>query len=203
MLSITNLDPLGALIFLLLIGLWFIVLTKTVADLLNYIQRRPVTHTSYRRLSEVLIFLPIVYFGVGGLADPRTIHTASRLIVEIMTPLCLISYFYSSYRKKIGSLGLEIVINGFLLAGFAWIIFGLPLSYGLNGVVTSLTLCLPINILFVHVLLENYNKLRAGHPHFPIGNKIPRDIVDTDTDKDRPDAEPAFEPNGKPPGTKI
>lgn len=170
MLSITNLDLGGLFFFLVLIMLWFVALTGILCDFANYITRRPGINKICKHIFEAMTLLPTIVAGWSWANDRGAVYPTSRQAGHIIILLSLACYFYSVYRKSIAALGIEIVVNCFLLAGWACTIF---FSIRLANFGVWVFMGLPVNILFVQALLENYKKLRIHRQRADLSTALP------------------------------
>lgn len=131
-----------------------------VIDFLGFLfTGRQVVNKILLRMTEIvaLIILPLMYGGFGTKNDCCGIDSAlfspdHQLTIGIVIILCLIAYFYSSYRTKIATPVVEIIVNAFLFIGIV-----------LNGFIAVhtayplLAICgnMPIIILAILVLVKN------------------------------------------------
>jgi hypothetical protein len=158
MISITNLDLRGALFLLVLMMVWFFSIIAILSDFAYFITRRSGINKTCKHIFEVTALLPMVFAGWSWRDEQGVAHPASWLAGHIMIILSLVAYIYSIYRKDIAALGIEIVVNCLLFAGWASTIF---FSTSLDNFGNWVFIDLPVNILFVQALLENYQKLRT------------------------------------------
>ncbi len=125
---------------------------------------RQTIHVVLLRLVEIasLIYLPWLYGGFGDkndcCNDSAVFSPEHQLTVGVIIILCLLAYFYSSYRKKIATPILEIVVNAFLFIGIVLNIFiaihtkDFWLAVGGN---------MPIILLAILVLVKNHRAFLA------------------------------------------
>jgi hypothetical protein len=157
-------DPIEFLIAMIVGLFWFSAAVGVVYDFIRYISRETGLRTIWRHLFESIILLMAAVYIWIWMGDREAEHILYLLVGHITIVLCLISYIYSSYRKSILVLWLDIVVNCFLLAGLV-----LTIGYSLfsNDFGMWIFMSLPVNILFVHALLVNYNKLHARYRILP------------------------------------
>ena len=131
----------------------------SVVDLLGFLfTGNRVVNRVVLRITEVvaLIFFPYAYGSFGAkndcCSDSAVFSPDHQLTIGIIIVLCLIAYFYSSYRKNIATPVIEIIVNsllfvGIVLNGFIAIHTKEPLlAIGGN---------MPIIILGILVLVKN------------------------------------------------
>ena len=101
----------------------------------------------------------LVYLGLGlqgenlCCGDSTTFSPDHRLSIDTLVILCMIAYFYSSYKKKIASPVLEVATNCLLLTGMVLNIF---ICIQIGEWEFWLVGNVPIIILFLFALLKNH-----------------------------------------------
>jgi len=144
--------------------LWFSAAVGIVYDFIRYISRATGLNTIWRRLFESIILLTTGVFSWVWMEEPGTMGRIYGLVGHIIIPLSLIAFIYSTYRRGIISLWVDIAVNCCLLTGVAFLFIYSVCS---NNLGAWLFMGLPVNILFIHILLVNYNQLRARYPPIP------------------------------------
>ena len=113
------------------------------------------------RVAEIgaMIILPLMYgnFGVKNKCCVDDIDTAvfspdHQLTIGIIIILCLLSYFYASYRSKISTPVIEILVNAFLIAGIVLNIF---IAIHTNEPWLAMGGNMPVIMLAILVLVKN------------------------------------------------
>jgi len=111
------------------------------------------------RVTEVasLIILPLIYGRFGGKndccdGDSTVFSPDHQLTIGIIILLCLTAYFYSSYRTKISTPIIEIVINCLLFIGIVLNIF---IAIHTKEFWLAIGGNMPIIILAILVLIKN------------------------------------------------
>ena len=110
------------------------------------------------RITEVgsLIILPLMYGGFGAknscCGDSTVFSPNHQLTIGIIIILCLTAYFYSSYRTKISTPIIEIVINSLLFIGITLNIF---IAIHTNETWLAIGGNMPIILLAILVLVKN------------------------------------------------
>ena len=152
-----------AIIFMLGTFIWICAAAVVACDFIFYLFCRHRINRLGRHISEVLI-MGVAALGVWTCAGE--IGTAIyRVWLYLITALCLAAYFYSSYRKNIAWIGLEISITLVLLAGLLSTSLFLRLP---DGLWVWAILASPVNMLLILALAKNLGIYRMS------GNKIPR-----------------------------
>ena len=149
--------------FMLATFIWICAAAAVLCDFIFYLFCRNRINKLGRHISEVLI-MGVAALGVWSCAGE--ISTAIyRILLYLLTVLCLAAYFYSSHRNKITWIGLEITITLVLLAGLlsTYLFLRLP-----DGLWVWAILALPVNMLLILALAKNLGIYRMS------GNKIPR-----------------------------
>lgn len=159
-------NPIQALIDMITSLIWFSAAVGVVYDFIRYISRANGLATIWRHAFESIILLLSGTYGWTWMEDLGTDHPAYLLAGRIIVVLSLMAYVYSSYRKGLTSLWIEITLNCFLFAGLSFSIF---CALTADDGSVNIFLGLPINILFIHALLANYNQLRARYTFLPNG----------------------------------
>ena len=157
----TDLDPVKFLIAMIVPLFWFSAAVGVVYNFIRYISRESGLTTIWQRIFESIVLLMSGIYGWDWIGEGE-LNAVYGLAGHIIILLSLMAFVYSSYRKSIIALWIDIAVNCFLLAGLVFTIF-----YAVSS--STLSLCIflgvPVNILFVHALLLNYNKMRAHYPH--------------------------------------
>lgn len=123
------------------------------------ISGRRIYNNIFNRILEVIIIvgLPIFYLVVidesinDCCSDSATFSPDYKLTIYVIIVLCIVSYFYSSYKKTIASPIIEILINSFLLGAIVLNIF---ISIQIEQFLWLFG-NLPIIILYIFELLRN------------------------------------------------
>jgi hypothetical protein len=152
-----------AIIFMLVTFIWVCAAAAVVCDFIFYLFCRHRINKLGRHISEVLI-MGVAALGVWICAGEIS-TVIYRISLYLITALCLAAYFYSSYRKKITWIGLEISITLVLLAGLlsTSLFLRLPAGLWVWAILAS-----PVNMLLILALAKNLGIYRMS------GNKIPR-----------------------------
>jgi hypothetical protein len=157
-----DLDPIKFLIAMIVPLFWFSAAVAVVYDFLRYISRATGLRTIWRHVFQSIVLLMSGIYGWTWMEERGILNPVCGLAGHIIILLSLMAFVYSSYRKSIIALWIDIAVNCFLLAGLVFTIFYAECS-------STFSLCvflsLPVNILFTHTLLVNYNKLRARYLH--------------------------------------
>lgn len=113
--------------FLILIGLPFLI---ALIDFLGFlIKGKRIVNIALIRIVEIgaFLILPYMYVSLDNKNDccgnSATFSPEHQPTIWVIVIICLIAYFYSSYRKLISTPVLEIIINSFLLIGIVLNIF--------------------------------------------------------------------------------
>lgn len=145
----------------LLIILFFLPSALLSIELLRFLFTG--TRLYGKRLSRTLevvgmLLFPILYL---WLVDEKTNDCCSdsaafspnhRLTIYILIALCIISFFYSAYKKTIASPVVEVLINTMLLFGFVFNIFIAIQVANFFSLIGNI----PVGILFIFRLIENH-----------------------------------------------
>lgn len=121
----------------------------------------PVVNKALLRVTEVLalIILPSMYADFGAendcCGDSAVFSPDHQLTIGIVIILCLVAYFYSSYRVKIATPVVEILINSFLLIG---IVLNIIIAIHTKDVWLAIGGNMPIIFLAIFVLIKNQRK---------------------------------------------
>ncbi|HEY4286109.1 MAG TPA: hypothetical protein VGN00_03330 [Puia sp.] len=137
---------------------WFSAGVGIVYDFVRYISRETGLTTIWRRIFESIVLVMSATYSWVWMEDWQTEHPLCLLVGHVLIVFSLVSYIYSSYRKTILVLWLDLVVNCFLVTALALTI---GFSLFLNHFAMGIFMGLPVNILFIHALLVNYNILRA------------------------------------------
>lgn len=133
-----------------------IVLVNFIAFLIT---GRQLLTNSLLRITEItsLIILPVLYvfFGENNCcAEFSAVFSPEhQLSIIVIIVLCLIAYFYSSYRTKISTPLIEIVINALLFIG---IILNIFIAIHTNFFWLAIIGNMPIILLEILVLVKNH-----------------------------------------------
>ena len=157
-------DPVQLLIAMIVGLLWFSAAVGIVYDFIRYISRATGLDTIWRRIFESIILLTTGVFSWFWMEDPGTMGRIYGLTGHIIVPLSLIAFIYSTYRRSMISLWVDIAVNCCLLTGVAFMSICSVCS---NNLGVWLFMGLPVNILFIHILLVNYNQLRTRYTSAP------------------------------------
>lgn len=113
--------------FLILIGLPLLI---ALIDFLGFlIKGKRIVNIALIRIVEIgaFLILPYMYVSLDNkndcCGDSAAFSPEHQPTIWVIAILCLIAYFYSSYRKLISTPVLEIIINSFLLIGIVLNVF--------------------------------------------------------------------------------
>lgn len=113
--------------FLILIGLPLLI---ALIDFLGFlIKGKRIVNIALIRIVEIgaFLILPYMYVSLDNkndcCGDSAAFSPEHQPTIWVIVILCLIAYFYSSYRKLISTPVLEIIINSFLLIGIILNVF--------------------------------------------------------------------------------
>ena len=145
------------ILILLLIGLAALIVS---IDFLGFLfTGHQVVNKVLLRVIEVvsLIILPLMYGGFGDKNDCCDDDSAvfspdHQLTIGVIIILCLVAYFYSSYRTKIATPIIEIVINSLLFIG---IILNVFIAIHTKEPELAIGGNMPIIMLAILVLVKN------------------------------------------------
>jgi hypothetical protein len=140
---------------------WFSAAAGIIYDFVRYISRATGLDPIWRHLFESIVLLLSAIYAWNWIDEPGTLDPVYGLAGHIIILSSLIALVYSSYRKSIKAIWIDVVINCFLLAGIIFTIFYAVCSNSFDLIVF---LGLPVNLLFIQTLLVNYNQLRTRHP---------------------------------------
>ena len=157
-------NPIQFLIAMIVFLLWFSAATGVVYDFIRYISRATGLRTIWRHIFGNIVLLMSAVYSWAWMGDLRELDHINGPAGHIIILLSLTAFIYSSYRKNIIELWIDIIINCFLLAGLVFTIFCAVCS---NNFGMWIFMGLPVNILFAQALLVNYTKLRARYPFLP------------------------------------
>jgi hypothetical protein len=106
----------------------------------------------------VMLVLPILYLWIldentnDCCSDSATFSPDHKLTIYTLIAICVVVYFYSSYKEKLVSPITEVLTNSVLLFGFVFnILIGIQV-----GDMLWLIGNIPIGILFLFRLIENH-----------------------------------------------
>ncbi|MBC7868531.1 MAG: hypothetical protein H7X88_13430 [Gloeobacteraceae cyanobacterium ES-bin-316] len=143
-------------LLLILIGLPLLV---SLFDFFGFlIKGKRVVNIVIIRVVEIAAFLilPYMYISLDEkndcCGDSAAFSPEHRLTIWVIISLCLVAYFYSSYRKLISTPIIEIAVNSFLLVGIALNIF---IAFQTKDTTLAIGGNLPIILLAVLVLAKN------------------------------------------------
>ena len=165
-------DPITLLIAMIVSLFWFSAAVGVVYDFIRYISRASGLRAIWRHIFESIVLLTSVVYSWAWMEDLGALDHAYGLAGHIFIFLSMTAFIYSSYRKKIIALWIDIVVNCFLLAAFVFTFFCAICSESFGMWVF---MGLPVNILFIQALLVNYNILRAHYPQQ--GKKVPSPAI--------------------------
>jgi hypothetical protein len=157
-----ELDPIKFLFDMMIPLFWFSAAAGIAYDFIRYISRETGITTIWRHIFESIVLLMSAIYSWDWMEEVSTLDSIYGMAGHIIILLPLIAFVYSSYRQNMMALWIEITVNCFLLAG---IIFTILYAVSSGTFSLCVFLGLPVNILFVHALLVNYNKLRVRYPH--------------------------------------
>jgi hypothetical protein len=103
-----------------------------------------------------LILLRVFEITLGLKVGAAFFDPAYGYFIYILIILCQLAYFYCSYRSRIGSPLLEVLINCLLLIG---IILNLMIAIQLASLPGILAICMPAAMLFILMLVHNHRLL--------------------------------------------
>jgi hypothetical protein len=134
----------------------------TFIELLGFLfTGRFVVNKVVLRITEVLalIILPTMYADFGAenecCGDSAVFSPDHQLTIGIVILLCLVAYFYSSYRTKIATPIVEVLTNSFLLIGIVLNIF---IAIQTNEIWLAIAGNMPIILLAMFVLVKNQRR---------------------------------------------
>jgi len=143
-------------LFLILIGLPLLI---SLIDFIGFlIKGKRVVHIVLLRVTEIGAFfiLPYMYVSLDKENNCCGYSTAfspdHQLTIWVMVILCLIAYFYSSYRTKIAAPIVEIVINCLLVTG---IVINIFIAIQTKDSFLAIGGNMPIILLAILVLVKN------------------------------------------------
>lgn len=144
------------LLFVLLGAPLFFVLVDFIAYLFVKRQILPIPIFRVIEISS-MILLPFLYGGFGEKNDccdneSAVFSPGHQLTILVIVVLCLIAYFYSSYRKNLLPPLIEVLLNMFLCAG---IILNGFIAYHTKVMFLALLGNLPIILLAILMLIKN------------------------------------------------
>jgi hypothetical protein len=159
-----DLDPVQFFIAMIVPVFWFSAAVAIVYNFICYISRETGLTAIWRHIFESIVLLMSGIYVWDWMTEVGTLNPVCALTGRIIILLSLMAFVYSSYRKNVIAVWVDIAVNAFLFAGIVLTIF-----YAVCSGTFSLCvfLGLPVNILFVHAVLVNYNQLRARDFLFP------------------------------------
>ena len=172
-----DIDPIQFLIAMIVFLLWFSAAVGVVYDFIRYISRETGLNVIWRHIFEGIVLLMAAAYSWVWMGELRELDHINGPAGHIIILLSLTAFIYSSYRKNIIELWIDIIVNCFLLAGLVFTIFCAVRS---NNLGMWVFMGLPVNILFIQTLLVNYNQLRASSKlTFPQqrGKKVPSPAI--------------------------
>jgi hypothetical protein len=169
-LSLTTFMP---ILFLILIGFPVLV---TLIDFLGFLfSGRQVVNKVLLGVTEVtsLLILPFMYGGFGKKndccdEDSAVFSPEHQLTIQVIIVLCLAAYFYSSYRTKIATPVIEILVNAFLIIG---IILNCFIAVHTKETWLAIGGNMPIIILAILVLAKNQRTFVEYAQEFDVSPK--------------------------------
>lgn len=155
--------------------LFFIPSLILIINLGSYIFKgKSLYHKYLSRFLEIIfvVILPILYLIIVDEAkndccgDSATFSPDHKLTIYTLIALSVISFFHSSYKKKISTPIIEVITNSMLIVGIVLNVF---ISIQIEAYLW-LYVNLPIMILFTFKLIENQQKLVEYLKENEIGN---------------------------------
>ena len=147
------------MLILILVGLPALIV---LIDFLGFLlSGRQVINKILFRITEIasMIVLPLMYgnFGTnneccGDALDTAVFSPDHQLTIGVIIILCLTAYFYSSYRTKIGTPIIEVVVNALLIIGIVLNIF---IAIQTKDALLAIGGNMPIILLALLVLVKN------------------------------------------------
>jgi peptidoglycan/LPS O-acetylase OafA/YrhL len=113
-----------------------------------------------RALGTVIMLFPILFLCADLDSNNNCCGTTAlfspphRLSLYLLAGLCLIAYFYSSYRKKIAPPIPEVIVNCLLLTGILLNIF---IAIQTDNWFGDLAVIVPVTILLLFALIRNHD----------------------------------------------
>lgn len=114
-----------------------------------------------RHMLEIFVMsYPLLYIwlDLAGGYNPA-LAPANRLTFDTLVMLCIVVYFYASYRKKLAWPPLEVIVNCLLLLG---VLLDLALGIQVGNLAEWVFFILPVAIIFAGTLVDNH-KLACRH----------------------------------------
>lgn len=155
-------NPAEILCALLIFFIWIISYVFVVYDFIAFIGGAIRPRKVWRHIFETAVLLGSALAWLGFGDDWSLKYQVWRPAVPISEGVVLLAYLYSSYRKRITALWLEVMVQLCLLLGtiammgftlsakfdakwffFGWFIFGIPISF-----------------LFIIAIVTNYKRFR-------------------------------------------
>jgi len=157
-----DLDPIQFIIAMIIPLFWFSAAVGVTYDFIRYISRETGVAIIWRRIFESIVLLMSALYGWDWIGAPGTLNPVYGMAGRTIVLFSLMAFVYSSYRKNSTALWIDIAVNCFLLAGFVFTVLYAVCS---DTFALCVFLGLPVNILFIHALLINYNQLRVRYQH--------------------------------------
>jgi hypothetical protein len=135
---------------------------------------QPVVNKVLLRITEVLalIILPSMYANFGAendcCGDSAVFSPDHQLTIGVVIILCLVAYFYSSYRTKIATPIVEIITNCFLFIGIGLNVF---IAIHTNEIWLAVGGNMPIIFLAIFVLIKNQRQFIEYSRHLEFNEK--------------------------------
>ncbi len=148
-----------------ILGVLMLAVIYVIFDFIFYVigNKRLGDNELWRKIVEigVVVGLPLLYIGVldwdipnDCCSDSATFSPKHRLTIYALIVVCMLAYFYSSYKKSIAPPLIEILLNMLLIIGIA-----LNIVIGIHVVPFSVIGNFPITLLFVMQLVGNQRAL--------------------------------------------
>jgi hypothetical protein len=134
-----------------------------IIDFINYVITGKRFNVFLIRILEfvAIIAMPILYIKIvpgstnDCCGDSATFSPAHQLTIYTIIVICVIAYFYSSYKKKIHSPILEVLTNSILLLGF---ILNVVIAVQIKELFLFFYGSFSICILFILQLINNHRR---------------------------------------------
>src|ERR1700709_1880242 len=111
------------LISMIVFLFWFSAAVGILYDFVRYISRATGLDPIWRHIFESVVLLISGIYGWNWMEEQDTLNPVYGLGGHIIILSSLIALVYSSYRKSIRAIWIDVVINCFLLAGIIFNIF--------------------------------------------------------------------------------
>ncbi len=127
------------------------------------------------KVTEIASFLILPYLYVSMdtrndcCSDSAPFSPAHNLTIFVYVVFCLAAYFYSSYRKKMATPILEIIVNSLLVFGIVLNIF---IAFQTKDLLLAIFGNLPIILLALLMLVKNQKLFLAETRNFIPKNKV-------------------------------